>query len=120
MAAGVYGRRVADCIIGNDAVVQDVRILANVVVGEAAILFDCGRILCEGETTFGNGFDLPLAIETGGREVPVFAEMDLGLAEIIALRRSDPTLLDRFREAVADYVRQVRSQRTIIERGASV
>src|SRR5207245_5372041 len=53
-------------------------------------------------------------------EVPVFAEIDLGLAEFIALRRSDPTLLTRYREAVAGYGRQVRSHRTIIERGARV
>jgi hypothetical protein len=100
--------------------VQGVKLLANTVIGEEAILFDCGRILCEGETTFGNGLDLPLAIETGGREVPVFAEIDLGLAETIALHRSDPAVLGRFREAVADYGRQVRSHKTIIERGASV
>jgi len=120
LPAGVYGSTVADSIIGNDALVQDVRLLANVVVGEAAILFDCGRIVCEGTTTFGNGFDLPLAIETGGREVPVHAEIDVGLAEIIALRRSDSALLDRHRQAVADYATLVRSTRTIIEREAVI
>ncbi|MFL5245594.1 MAG: DUF4954 family protein [Gemmataceae bacterium] len=118
--AGVYASTVADCVIGNDALVQDVRLLANVVVGEGALLFDCGRIVCEGETTFGNGFDLPLAIETGGREVPVHAEIDVGLAEIIALRRSDTALLTRHRQAVADYAARVRSTKTIIEREAVI
>jgi hypothetical protein len=120
LPSGVYNSTIVDSTIGNNALVQEVKVLANTVVCEEAVLFDCGRILCEGETTFGNGLDLPLAIETGGREVPVFAEIDLGLAELIALRRSDPTLLARFREAVADYGRQVRSQKTIIERRARV
>jgi hypothetical protein len=120
LPSGVYNSTIANSEVENDALVEDVKLLANTVVGKAAILFDCGRVFCDGETTFGNGFDLPLAIETGGREVPVFAEIDLGLAETIALRRSDRDLLLRWRQAVANYAHQVCSSKNIIENRAII
>src|SRR5262249_15403083 len=39
LPAGVYHSTVVDCVIGHDAVVRDIRFLANYVVGEGAILF---------------------------------------------------------------------------------
>src|SRR5262245_34071629 len=118
--SGVYSCTIADSAIGNDALLQDVRLLANVVVSEGGVLFDCGRVIWEGETTFGNGFDLPLAIETGGREVPVHAEIGVGQAEMIALRRSDAEFLARYRQAVAEYVDHARCDKTIIDRHAVI
>src|SRR6266566_2638626 len=67
--AGVYNSTLAGCVVGHDALVRDVRLLANYVVGPGAVLLDCGRVTCEAATTFGNGAVLPVGIETGGRTV---------------------------------------------------
>jgi hypothetical protein len=120
LPAGVEGGTLANCVIGHDALVRDVRLLANYVVGERAVLLDCGRILCDGPTAFGNGAVLPLGMEGGGRDVAVFAEIDVALAAAVARARSQPAALDQYARAVAEYVRQATAARGVVERSAVV
>ena len=69
MPSGVYGSTISDCVIASDALVQNVSLLARTVVGPEAIVMSCGTVTCTGETTFGAGIDIPIAVEVGGREV---------------------------------------------------
>ena len=55
LPTGVYNSVVCDCCVGNNVLVRDVRLLANYVVAEGAVLIDCGSITCEAGTAFGNG-----------------------------------------------------------------
>jgi hypothetical protein len=118
LPAGVSGSTVVDCVIGHNALVHDVRLLGNYIVGEGGILLNCGSVLCDGETTFGNGMTLTLGPETGGREVPVYAEVDVTTAATMARSRHLSDLLDQYGRAVADYARRARSARGIVARGA--
>jgi hypothetical protein len=120
MPAGVYDSAVSHSVIGNNALIRDVKLLHNYVVGEAALVFDCGRVTCTGPTAFGNGVELSLGIEGGGREVRAFAEIDLNTAAAMATRRTEPDLQRRYRQAVSEYVAQATSARGIVERGAVV
>jgi hypothetical protein len=120
LPAGIDHATLVNCVIGNNAVIRDVKLLANYVVAEEAVLLDCGSITCEGETAFGNGAALPIGIESGGREVAVYAEIDPEVAEAVACSRSEPGLLPEYAKAVAEYVARVRSERGVIERGAMV
>ncbi len=115
---GVYHSTLANCVIGNDALVRDVKLLANYVVGEGARLCDCGSVACAAGTTFGNGAVLPVGLETGGRELAVYAELTVEAAAALAAppgRAPEP-----YRRALADYLQAVRSDRGIIERGAVI
>jgi hypothetical protein len=118
MPAGIYNSTVSHSVIGHNALLRDVRLLHNYVVGESVLLFDCGRVTCAGPTAFGNGLELSLGIEGGGREVQAFAEIDLNTAAAMATRRTEPDLQRRYREAVNEYVTQATSPRGIVERGA--
>jgi hypothetical protein len=118
LPAGIYHSTLANCVVGNDALIRDVKLLSNYVVGEAATLLNCGRITCDPGTAFGNGATLPLGIESGGRDVPVYAEVDVEGAATVARSRSRPEFLQAYTRAVADYTAEAASQRGIIERGA--
>jgi hypothetical protein len=120
LPAGIDHATLVNCVIGNDVVIRDVKLLANYVVAAGAVLLDCGAVTCDGRTAFGNGAALPIGIESGGREVAVYAEIDLEVAEAVACSRSDPEFLNQYSAAVAEYVAQVRSDRGIIERGAVI
>src|SRR2546422_168395 len=67
-----------------DALVRDVRCLENCVVGPGAALLDWGQVVSDPGTAFGNGAGLPIGIETGGRPVPVYAELDVEVAAAVA------------------------------------
>jgi hypothetical protein len=88
LPCGIFHSTVANCIIGHDVLIRDVKLLANYMVGPGAVLFDCGSITSAARTTFGNGIAISLGIESGGREVALFAEIDVEIAAAVARRRS--------------------------------
>jgi hypothetical protein len=118
--SGLVRSTIADCVIGTDALISDVRLLANYVIGPDAIVMGCGTIICEGKTCFGNGVALVLGLQTGGREVPFFAELDTETATAVALGHGQPDLINAFARAVAAYTETVRSARGIVEHHARI
>jgi hypothetical protein len=120
LPAGIDHATLVNCVIGNDVLIHDVKLLANYVVAEGVVVFNCGALTCTGQTSFGNGSALPLGIESGGREVPIYAEIDLEIAAAVACFRSRPETLDQYSKAVAEYTEQVSSKRGIVEQGALI
>jgi hypothetical protein len=111
---GLFRSFVSNCEIGNEATVCDVRALSHVIVKENAVLFNCGSVLCSKETSFGNGIDLPIAIETGGREVKTYAEITVDVAAQIATSRSNKKLLTDYVRLVEDYAERAKSRFGVI------
>ena len=120
VVAGVSNSALSDCVIGHNALVKDVRLLANYVVGEGAVVADCGRVVCSAGTSFGNGRRVAVALESGGREIEVFAELDVELATGAARPLDRRAELDGYRKAVAEYRDRATADRGIIAAGARV
>ena len=116
---GIYQSGIANCVIGHNALVRDVRVLANYVVGPGAKLSNCATIASWPTTSFGNGQPLALGLE-GGRRVPIYAEINVQVAAALASGPSRRALLQTYTHAIVDYVGQVASERGIIETGALV
>jgi hypothetical protein len=120
LPCGIFHSTLANCIIGHDVLIRDVKLLANYMIGPRAVLFDCGSITSAVRTTFGNGIAVSLGIESGGREVALFAEIDVEIAAAVARRRDCQDFLDAYAKAVCGYVSEVVSSRGIIESEAVV
>ena len=119
-ATGVYDCTLVNCQIGNDCLVENVRLAANIIIDREALLFDIGSIACGGKTSFGCGRMLPIACETGGREVPLWAELTVPDAATIARERGDLAGQAAIRAAAADYAKAVTSPVGWIRRKARV
>jgi hypothetical protein len=115
---GLSNSTVVDCVVGNNASVRDVRLLANYVVCERAVVADCGRITCSPGTTFGNGARVPVALEGGGRDIEMFAELTVELAAAVVRPGTLRPELEGYRRAVAEYQARVTSKRGVIGAGA--
>ncbi len=115
---GIYRSTVANCVIGHNALIRDVKLLYNYVVGPDAKLYNCATIACSAATTFGNGQALSLGLEGGGREVPIFAEIDVQTAAALACGPSRHSLWQSHARAIVEYLGLVASTRGIIEAGA--
>lgn len=120
MSSGVYSSVVKDCVIGDDALVYNVGMLANSSVGPRAVVASTRFVSCRGRTTYGNGRNLMVGIEIGGRQVHVFAEIDVALADAIARHRADTELQGRFVKFALSYAEAAAHNRTLIEEGARV
>lgn len=120
LPTGIYDCTLIDCQVGNDCLLENVRFAAHVVVEPGSVLFDVGSITASGTTTFGCGQGLILGPETGGREVPVWAELGVDEAAVIARDRADTAGLGALREAVAAYLEALASPVCWLRRGAVV
>ncbi|MCI0703748.1 MAG: DUF4954 family protein, partial [Planctomycetia bacterium] len=119
LPSGVIRSTVSNCVIGHNAIVRNVDLLAGYVVEERASISDCGRVICDGPTTFGNGIRIPIGPQCGGRWLRAFAEMTLDLADRLTTSRADG-LEARYAELIAEYLDEVRSVRGVIGSGAVV
>jgi hypothetical protein len=120
LGSGVFRSDLNNVTVGDNALVNGVSVLANCVVGPGAVVLNCGTVGATGETSFGNGIELPIAIETGGRETQVYAEISVEVAAAIAGNRKDKAQLDAYKKAVEEYSAKAKSAVMVIEAGAQV
>lgn len=117
---GIYRCTIAGSEIGNNVTLNNVGLINRTVVEDNVSILSCGTIFCEGKTTYGNGTEVIIAVETGGREVVVFAEMTLGIAETVARKRGDKEFQERRRALVSEYVSKTENTMTIICEGSRI
>ncbi len=114
LPAGLSHCVLSSCVIGRNALVRNVRLLNRTVVGEGAILFDVGAVTKAKSDSFANGTGLLIAIETGGREVPLFAELTVEGAWLLARSRGNASLLEAYGERLSAYVKEVSAPFNVI------
>ncbi|MBI4335530.1 MAG: DUF4954 family protein [Candidatus Omnitrophica bacterium] len=120
LPAGLYNSIIVDSNIGDSVLIQDVMTLSNYIVLDGAVLFNCGVVSAKDGLVFGNGSELPIAIETGGREVKSYAEITVDAAAKVAASRADKEFLKDYSEAVDKYIGKIKSDKGIIAQGAVV
>eukprot|EP00124_Ichthyophonus_hoferi_P004019 Ihof_evm3s397 gene=Ihof_evmTU3s397 len=120
LPSGVYNCDLKNVIVEDGALVSRTSLLNNVYIGPKACVMGCGEVICSGNTTFGNGTELPLAIETGGRDTLIFAEMTVSVAAGVATNRADSEGLARYAAALKKYKEKATSPCTIIGCGSRV
>jgi hypothetical protein len=118
--SGVIRSTLSNCVVGHDALVCNVNLLAGYAIGERAVVASCGRVVCDGPTTFGNGAALPIGPQCGGRWLRVFAELTLDLADLLTDQQCGADRAARYAALLAEYLEQVKSERGVIGPGATV
>lgn len=114
LSTGLSNSRIADCVIGDNALVSGTRLLRNFLVGSRAILFANGILATNPPGRFAVGQALPVAVETGGREVGIYAEITVDVAAHVATSRGDLLFLDGYQELLDAYATKVRGKRGYI------
>ena len=104
-----------NCRVGNNTLIENIpNYIANYNIGEECFIQNANLIVTEGYSSFGNGTQVAVLNETGGREVPIFNELSAHLAYIIALYRHYPPLTEKLKSIIARYTEQVSSDRGTI------
>ncbi|MCP4712598.1 MAG: DUF4954 family protein, partial [Planctomycetes bacterium] len=74
----------------------------------------------DGESSFGNGVEVAVINEMGGREIPIYDHLSSQVAYIIALYRHDQKLIDNLKKMIGQYVSSVTSNMGLIAYGAKI
>ena len=108
--SGLYHVTLHNVTVGDDCCIENVKnYIANYVIGEGTFIENVDIILTDGETSFGNGVEVAVLNETGGREVLIYDRLTAQTAYIMALYRHRPDMISKLRESIDRYVAGVKS-----------
>lgn len=121
MDTGIYNAVIHNCTIGNDVFINRVgNYIADYDIADNVMIENVGSISMSGESAFGNGVEVSVLNETGGREVPIYDCLSAHIAYIIAMYRHDKLLISRLRELISGYVASKRSSTGTIARNVTI
>jgi carbonic anhydrase/acetyltransferase-like protein (isoleucine patch superfamily) len=102
--AGIYNATLHNCEIGDDVLIDNIQnYIANYKIGNNTLIRQADRILTDKKSTFGNGVEVAVLNETGGREVKINDKLSAHVAYILALYRHRPALIARLNEMIDFY-----------------
>lgn len=119
LSTGIRRVHLRDAVVGN-CCLHDVGLVARQVIHDAAAVFRVGSLVASGTSSFATGHKVRVGLETGGREVPLFAEMDLELAAWLADNPQPSPEREAFEEALAAHAEAVRHRSGVVGEGSLV
>ncbi|MDE6317880.1 MAG: DUF4954 family protein, partial [Muribaculaceae bacterium] len=119
--AGIYNAMIINSIVGRGAHISNIgNYIANCSVGKNALVRNVSTIDCPAKSAYGNGVEIEVLSETGGREVPAYYGLSAQEAWVIAMSRHDMTIVERMKSAIMTKCEELSGFRTIIGDYATV
>ena len=107
--AGIINSYIEDCEIGDNSYISNVRNLINYNIANGVAIENVGTIIVNGKSTFGNGFEIEVLNEGGGRELPIFDKLSSQIAYLMVIYRHDKKLIEKLSAIINSYVESKKS-----------
>ena len=98
--SSLYGCTIVDCVIGNRVLLERVGILKNYRIGDDVIVTDTESLTVVEGTSFGNGVEVDVLNEGGGREVLIYEGLNAQLAYLQAIYRHNNGMVEAIRQQI--------------------
>ena len=119
--SGIHYATLHNVTVGDNCYIKNVKnYIANYEIGPRAFIENVDIILTDGRSSFGNGVEVSVLNETGGREVVIFDRLSAQTAYVMALYRHRPEMVARLRDVIMRYVDRVTSEVGYIGTGAFI
>lgn len=117
--AGISDATIYNCTIGNNVYISRVRnYIANYVIEDDAVIDHIELLAVEGESSFGNGVQVAVVNEAGGREIPIYDNLSAQTAYILAFYRHRPQVIEKLRKMIDDYTASATGSMGLVGEGA--
>ena len=117
---GIYDSQIRNCEINSNTYISGVKDLSNYSIEENVLIKNVGSLTVIGESTFGNGTEIEVLNEGGGRELPIFDKLSSQIAYLTVLYRQDKTFTDNLRKLIKHYVESKKSDKGHIKSGVRI
>jgi len=108
--SGIFHTTLHNVTVGDNCCIEHVNnYIANYVIGHDTFIENVDIIVNDGESMFGNGVEVPVLNEMGGREVMIYDGLSAQTAYVLALYRHRSELVRRLYELISDYASSQRS-----------
>ncbi len=105
-----------NCKLGNDVLIENVQnYIANYTIGNDVLIQNLNLMLVDKKSTFGNGVEVAVLNETGGREVLINDKLSSHFAYIMSLYRHRPELISKLQGIVRYYADKYASETGEVE-----
>ena len=109
--SGLYHVTLHNVTINDDCLIENVKnYIANYSIGSGCFIENVDLIMTDGISSFGNGVEVAVMSEAGGREVAIFDRLTAQMAYVLALYRHRPKLIASIKEMIGRYVQSVSSE----------
>lgn len=96
-----------NCTIGDNVVIENIQnYIANYTIGDSCFIQNVDVIYVVGNASFGQGTEVRVLNETGGREVYMTDKLSSHFAYIFSLYRHRPNLTERMKAITDEYCKQ--------------
>jgi len=117
--AGISNATIHNCRIGNNVYIDQIRnYIANYVIEDDVVIENVDLLAVEGESSFGNGVEVTVVNEAGGREIPIYDHLSAHTAYVIAFYRHRPKVIESLGKMISAYTRSVTSSMGTLGTGA--
>jgi len=119
--AGIYNSVIIDCSIGDNVRIANTGVaISSYDIADNVCIENAGTIKTNSGASFGNGVEVSVLNEAGGREVILFDELNVQFAYLMCLHRYRPKLIEQLKKSATDYAKKVKSDRGKIGSGAKI
>jgi NDP-sugar pyrophosphorylase family protein len=119
--AGIHNATLHNCELEDNVLIENIQnYIANYKIGSHTIIQNTDRILVDKRTTFGNGTEVAVLNETGGREVKINDKLSAHVAYILALYRHRPELITQLNRMIDFYSQKHASETGTIGDNVSI
>ena len=118
---GIFNATLHDVTIGDDCCIENIKnYIANYDIADNCFIENVDIILCDGPTSFGNGVEVAVLNETGGREVTIHDGLTAHEAYLEAFYRHRPMLIEQLKRFAAKCTAERTSTRGTIGSHATI
>ena len=118
--SGLSNCRIHNSTIGDDVYISNVKSLANYHIEKNVIIENVDLLIVDGESTFGNGVELDIVNEGGGRTLTMFDKLSANLAYFLVFYRHNKPFIKALEKIIDDYVSGIKSAVGTIKAGAKI
>lgn len=113
--SGIRNAYLHNVSVGNGCCIENIKnYIANYDISDRVFIENIDCMIVDGETTFGNGTEVSVLNETGGREVIIHDKLSAHEAYIAAMYRHRPELAFKMKTLVQKYAEDISSERGYI------
>lgn len=109
--SGLRNVKLHNCEVGDNVFIENIHnYIANYKIGDNVYIQNLHLMYTDGSSSFGNGVEVSVLNETGGREVLINDKLSAHVAYIQSFYRHRPILIDRLKTIVREYAKKVSSE----------
>lgn len=119
--SGVYNACLHNVEIEDDCFICNVNgHISNYIISRNCLIFNVGAIYVDGRSSFGNGVEVSVLNELGGREIMMYDNLSAHQACLMAMYRNHPRMIEKLRGMIGSYVENISSEMGFIGECSSI